>query len=165
MFHSSFFKRCMALAVLGSLFAGCGTSSSNSPAAAAVVPSVPTLAPPTSTTIASTPMVAVSPTSGSLLGAYDNSKTPHDLETLTLLDGGRYILQVYGDDVPITGTWAISAEQIVFTEAAGGGDCPGDPGTYQFVMDGKALTLTKVKDPYCDLRVEDFTSGAWIKKP
>ncbi len=138
----------------------CGAPSLGSPATPTMIPSTPV---PMQTVVPST-TAAIPPTSGSLLGAYDNSKTPHDLETLTLLDGGRYILQVYGDDVPITGTWAISASQVVFTEAAGGGDCPGDPGTYQFVMDGKALTLTKVKDPYCDLRVEDFTSGPWIKK-
>ncbi len=109
--------------------------------------------------------VTLSPAAKALVGAYDNSKTPRGLETLTLLDDGRFIQRVQDVDVPITGTWAISASQIVFTEAAGGGVCPGDPGTYQFVMEGKALTFTKVKDPYCDLRVEDFTSGPWIKKP
>ncbi len=161
MFHPDFFKRSIALAVLGLFFAGCGASSPGSPATPTMIPSRPI---PVQNVLPS-PAAAIPPTSGSLLGAYDNSKTPHDLETLTLLDGGRYILQVQGDDVPITGTWAISAGQIVFTEAAGGGDCPGDPGTYKFVMDGKTLTFTKVKDAYCDLRIEDFTSGRWIKKP
>ncbi len=165
MFHTSLFKRSIALAMLGIFFAGCGASNANTPAVATVVPSRPTVAPPTATTVASIPTTAAPSPSESLLGAYDNSKTPHDLETLTLLDGGRYSLQVQGDDIPITGTWAISAEQIVFTEAAGGGDCPDKPGTYKFTVDGKALTFSKVQDPYCDLRVEDFTSGPWIKKP
>ena len=120
MFHSSFFKRSIALAVPGLLFAGCGTTSSVTSATMTVVPSVPTAAPRTSTTAASTPTAAAPSTSGSLLGAYDNSKTPHDLETLTLLDGGRYIQQIQGNDVPITGTWQTSAGQIVFTETGEG---------------------------------------------
>ncbi len=139
----------------------CGAPSPGSPVTPTLILSTPV---PRQTVVPS-PTAAISPTSGSLLGAYDNSKTPRGLETLTLLDGGRYVQQIEGMDGSITGTWAISAEQIVFTEAAGGGDCPGYPGTYKFVMDGKALTFTKIKDAYCDFRVEDFTSGLWIKKP
>ncbi len=108
--------------------------------------------------------VTLSPAAKALVGAYDRSEGPYGPETLTLLDSGRYIQQLLANDNTITGTWAISAGQIVFAEV-GRGDCPGDPGTYQFVMDGKALTFTKAQNDDCSIRVEDYTWGPWIKKP
>ncbi len=151
-----------SLVLFATLFVtACGASSPGSPATPTLIPSTPI---PTQA-VSQSPMAAAPPTSGALLGVYENGNAPNGPETLTLLDGGRYILQIEGNDNPITGTLAISAGQMVFTEAAGGGDCPGEPGTYKFVTDGKALTFTKVQDPYCDLRVEDFTSGPWSRKP
>ena len=141
------------------------------PSTATAVPSTPTPIPPTLTPVPPTPTVAplptmtLSPAVRALAGAYDRSKGLGGSETLILDDGYHFALQLHEEHVTITGTWVISSGQIVFTEAGENGDCPGAPGTYKFVMDGKALTLNVVNDPKCGTRQEDFALGPYMKKP
>ncbi len=141
----------------------CGASSASSPATpTAVSPTSATLPATPTQTVSPSPTITISPAARLLLGVYENSSTPHGSETLTLLDGGRYTQQVPSYHVNLRGTWAIAAGQIVFTETTGG-DCPGYPGTYKFVMNGNAVSLARIQDDHCSPRTVDFASGAWIK--
>ncbi len=154
------------LVLFAALFiTACGAASASSLATpTAVSPTSATLPATPTQTVSPSPTITISPAARLLLGVYENSSTPHGSETLTLLDGGRYTQQVPSYRVNVRGTWAIAAGQIVFTETMGG-DCPGYPGTYKFVMDGKAVTLSRIQDDHCSPRTVDFASGAWIKKP
>ncbi len=112
------------------------------------------------------------PTAGlstdALVGVYDNSNTPNGPETLTLLDSGRFTQQFLSTGDYVTGTWTIWAGQLVFFQI-GISDtnniCNRTTGTYNWTIDGKALTLTAINDANCPFRQEDFTSGPWLKRP
>jgi hypothetical protein len=152
-------KRLLIFSSIVLFVTACGTSSAGDLA----LP--PTAVPSTPTPIVSpSPTVTISPATRLLLGVYDNNSTPNGSETLTLLDGGRYTLQVPKYRANVRGSWAVLGEQTVFTETIGG-DCSGFPGTYKLAMNGTALTFTKVKDDNCSVRAADLTSGPWIKEP
>ena len=146
------------------------------PPTSTAVPSRPTPAPSTPTPTASpVPTVTLSPAARALLGVYDNKNTPGGPETLTLLDGGLFTQHVPQYKDITSGTWAISAGQIVFNrthvtrlgQEAGPSDTPclNSAGTYKWTFDGKALTFTVVNEPLCSPWQVDLTSGPWVKEP
>jgi plastocyanin len=126
----------------------------------------PTNMPPTPHMPPSPLATAVQSTSGLLVGVYDNNDTPHGAQTLTLLGGSRYIQEAPAYHAIITGTWAISGSQIVFTETETvppGHACVDAPGIYNWTFDGQGLTLVLANDD-CRQRKEDYPSGPWIKQ-
>jgi len=61
--------------------------------------------------------------------------------------------------LPITGTYTVDKDQIVFIETDGGG-CAGIPGTYTWKFRDNALTLTPIEDA-CSIRRIDWQAGEW----
>lgn len=96
------------------------------------------------------------------LGIYKNANTLHGAETLTLMDGGRFIQDVPERGARPEGTWVVAGDRISFTETAGG--VCNETGTYKWTFDGRALTLTVIQDS-CYPELEDFISGPWVKLP
>jgi hypothetical protein len=83
---------------------------------------------------------------------------------LTLLDGGRYRLDIPIIDTHPVGTWTATPAQLSFTESPGG-PCSDVTGTYTWSYTGTALHLTVVNDA-CTGRPDTFgESGGWVKQP
>jgi hypothetical protein len=85
-------------------------------------------------------------------------------DKLTLLDGGRYRLDIPLVDLHPIGTWTATPAQLSFTEIPGG-PCTNVTGTYTWSYEGTALHLTVVSDA-CTGRPDLFgRSGGWVKQP
>jgi hypothetical protein len=82
---------------------------------------------------------------------------------LVLLQGGRYTNGGIGA-VSVDGNYTLKQNQIVFIEfGPADAPCLHIPGTYEWRVQGKVLTLKAVNDP-CPTRLYDWSFGEWLKQ-
>ena len=75
---------------------------------------------------------------------------------------GTYVIAVAPREIP--GHYVVKGDQIVLNEDAG--VCLNHPGTYQWKMQGKALTMTPVNDTCTGSeRAKDLGGRSWILQP
>ena len=79
-------------------------------------------------------------------------------------DGNGHFRGSQKDAVKVEGDYAVSGDQLKFTDKSGAWACPAaQVGTYRWRSDGDTLTLSKVSDA-CKDRVESLTPHSWKKK-
>jgi hypothetical protein len=129
------------------LIAACGDAAGDSTTTSTVGTTTPSSSSTTTTT--STPGI---PVLSDLTGAWVNERA-----VLQVNDAGDYM--VLGPDAdpdqPLTlGFVARDDVNVIFVSGVNG-ECPGETGVYNAVVDGETLTLTLVEDP-CTARTEWF---------
>ena len=129
------------------LVGACGETAGDSTTTSTVAITTTSSSPTTTTT--STPPI---PVLSDLTGAWVNERA-----VLQVNDAGDYL--VLGPDAdpgqPLTlGFVARDDVNVIFVSGVNG-ECPGETGVYNAVVDGETLTLTLVDDP-CTARTEWF---------
>lgn len=79
-------------------------------------------------------------------------------------DGNGHFRGSQKDAVKVEGDYAVSGDQLKFTDTSGPWACPAKQiGTYRWKSDGDTLTLSKLSDA-CKDRVNSLTPHAWKKQ-
>jgi hypothetical protein len=91
-------------------------------------------------------------------------KTADGAEWAVTFDSGKFTAKHNGD-LGVKGSYKATKDEIEFADEDGPFAGQGDDKTYTYKwkLDGKKLTLTKVKDSN-DNRVSVITAGPWAKK-
>jgi hypothetical protein len=91
-------------------------------------------------------------------------KTADGAEWAVTFDKGKFVAKHNGD-VGVKGSYKATKDEIEFTDEDGPFAGQGDDKTYTYKwkLDGKKLTMTKVKDSN-EGRVSVITAGAWERK-
>jgi hypothetical protein len=95
------------------------------------------------------------------LGSY----TAHKTVTVTFEGDGKFRV-VDGNDTVVTGSYRVKGDQLELTDKGGPWACTKDgehTGTYNWKVEGGALTFSKVSDP-CNARSGTLTPGTWQAK-
>ena len=95
------------------------------------------------------------------LPASDPAARATERWALTLAEGGRFTV-TRGGQASVEGRYRVAADTLVFSEETGPRACPDSetgPGTYQWRLGERDLTLTPVADR-CDGRRAAFTARA-----
>jgi hypothetical protein len=79
-------------------------------------------------------------------------------------DGNGHFRGSQKDAVKVEGDYAVSGDQLKFTDKSGAWACPAtQTGTYGWKSDGNTLSLSKVSDA-CKERVDSLTPHPWKKQ-